>query len=221
MAKTLESNNNKDIQIVVMGPKGCGKSFFLNSLVKDQSQKKQINNLIEAYSYYDLNYKDYNVTFIETHDEARIFDSCLRLGSKSDGIILMCSMEYDFPLGYFENICQSIRHKNELIKDKKPITFFLLQSPGSGGFNSEKSIRQEENVNVISKFIRNEKAIYLGIVKSYNEEANYIDLMGKIVNTKEIKKEKPEDNKKKTGKIFGLFNFHCYSNKKNNNSKYG
>ena len=89
MAKTLESNNNKDIQIVVMGPKGCGKSFFLNSLVKDQSQKKQINNLIEACSYYDLNYKDYNVTFIETHDEARIFDSCLRFGSESDGIILM------------------------------------------------------------------------------------------------------------------------------------
>ena len=74
----------------------------------------------------------------------------------------MCSMEYDFPLEYFENICQSIRQKNELIKDKKPITFFVLQSPGSGGFNLEKSIRQWENVNVISKFIRNEKQFIWG-----------------------------------------------------------
>ena len=41
MRKKIFNRNIKDIQIVVMGPKGCGKTFFLEKLIQNQSEKKK------------------------------------------------------------------------------------------------------------------------------------------------------------------------------------
>ena len=233
MLKKIFNRNIKDIQIVVMGPKGCGKTFFLEKLIQNQSEKKKMNNFVEACSYFNVNYKDYKILFIEAQDDdERTFNTCIELGSISDGIILMYQFKYDFPKKYFENIFKSIMDKRKEIedKDKKPITFFLLQN-----YNSEITIKDSErlldNNEAYINFLNKNNVIFL---QKINEVVNYKEIIKKIIKSIEDKKSKdkksvdkntedkntedknpednnPEDKKKKKGKISGIFNFQCYS----------
>ncbi len=221
MLKKIFNRNKKDIQIVVMGPKGCGKTFFLEKLIQNQSEKKKMNNFVEACSYFNVNYKDYKILFIETQDDERSFDTCIEMGSISDGIILMYQFKYDFPKEYFENILKSIMDKRKEIKDKdkKPITFFLLQN-----YNSEITIKDSErlldNNEAYINFLSKNNVILLPQIYKIVE---YKKIIKDIIKNIEVKKSvdkktedknpednNPEDKKKKKGKISGIFNFQCY-----------
>ena len=231
MLKKIFNRNKKDIQIVVMGPKGCGKTFFLEKLIQNQSEKKKMNNFVEACSYFNVNYKDYKILFIETQDDERSFDTCIEMGSISDGIILMYQFKYDFPKKYFENIFKSIMDKRKEIedKDKKPITFFLLQNESV--FTIIDNKRLLDNTEAYINFLNKNNVIFL---QKINEVVNYKEIIKKIIKSIEDKKSKdkksvdkntedkntedknpednnPEDKKKKKGKISGMFGFQCYS----------
>ena len=232
MLKKIFNRNKKDIQIVVMGPKGCGKTFFLEKLIQNQSEKKKMNNFVEACSYFNVNYKDYKILFIEAQDDDKsTFNTCIELGSISDGIILMYQFKYDFPKEYFENILKSIMDKRKEIKDKdkKPITFFLLQNESV--FTIIDNKRLLDNTEAYINFLNKNNVIFL---QKINEVVNYKEIIKKIIKSIEDKKSKdkksvdkntedkntedknpednnPEDKKKKKGKISGIFNFQCYS----------
>ncbi len=181
-----------------------------------------MNNFVEACSYFNVNYKDYKILFIETQDDERSFDTCIEMGSISDGIILMYQFKYDFPKKYFENIFKSIMDKRKEIedKDKKPITFFLLQN-----YNSEITIKDSErlldNNEAYINFLSKNNVILLPQIYKIVE---YKKIIKDIIKNIEVKKSvdkktedknpednNPEDKKKKKGKISGIFNFQCYS----------
>ena len=222
MLKKIFNRNKKDIQIVVMGPKGCGKTFFLEKLIQNQSEKKKMNNFVEACSYFNVNYKDYKILFIETQDDERSFNTGIELGSISDGIILMYQFKYDFPKKYFENIFKSIMDKRKEIedKDKKPITFFLLQN-----YNSEITIKDSErlldNNEAYINFLSKNNVIllppiykivkYKKIIKDIIKNIEVKKSVDKKTEDKNPEDNNPEDKKKKKGKISGMFGFQCYS----------
>ena len=222
MLKKIFNRNKKDIQIVVMGPKGCGKTFFLEKLIENQSEKKKINNFVEACSFFNVKYKHYKILFIEAQDDESTFNTGIELGSISDGIILMYQIKNDFPKEYFENIFKSIMDKRKEIedKDKKPITFFLLQN-----YNSEITIKDSErlldNNEAYINFLSKNNVILLPQIYKIVE---YKKIIKDIIKNIEVKKSvdkktedknpednNPEDKKKKKGKISGIFNFQCYS----------
>ena len=226
MLKKIFNRNKKDIQIVIMGPKGCGKTFFLEKLIENQSEKKKINNFVEACSFFNVKYKHYKILFIEAQDDESTFNTGIELGSISDGIILMYQIKNDFPKEYFENIFKSIMDKRKEIedKDKKPITFFLLQNESV--FTIIDNKRLLDNTEAYIDFLSKNNVIFL---QQINELVNYKEIIKKIIKSIEDNKSKdkksvdkntedknqednnPEDKKKKKGKISGIFNFQCYS----------
>ena len=109
-------------------------------------------------------------------------------------------------------------------KDKKPITFFLLQNESV--FTIIDNKRLLDNTEAYIDFLSKNNVIFL---QQINELVNYKEIIKKIIKSIEDNKSKdkksvdkktedknpednnPEDKKKKKGKISGIFNFQCYS----------
>ena len=154
-------------------------NLFLSSLVnvkliEKKKEKYQKKVVCDAFTIFDLDYRKYTIRFIEASNKKRIFQDCIKLGSQSDGIILMYSLKYDFPLEYFNKIFYSIGEERKKIKDKdkKPITLFILQNEGIE-FNTKEQNRQTKNAETLYKFLNVKNSIYLGQIRSLNKENNY------------------------------------------------
>ncbi len=71
-----------------MGLKGCGKTYFLSKVFKDQLEIKD-SIFTDMFTFYDLEYGNYKIRFIEVHDKENNFEAFIETASVSDGIILV------------------------------------------------------------------------------------------------------------------------------------
>lgn len=122
----MEKNEKENIFIVVMGPKGSGKTSFLEKLVNNASSK-EISSTVE-YKFYTLDYEEYTFNFIDTPSDGKYFDIVIRIAKDTDCLILIYDITQEFPKAYFDNILKRIKEERRKTINLNPITYFILLS---------------------------------------------------------------------------------------------